>query len=77
MKLRQGVYGMNFDTTSRWNMPELGWEYGYLYWWMVALFIEAVITYFFLRLGLYEGFWQRIGYTKPPLARLESIKVNT
>lgn len=25
-----GVYGMNFDTTrSRWNMPELGWAYGY------------------------------------------------
>jgi len=24
-----GVYGMNFDRASRWNMPELGWEYGY------------------------------------------------
>ena len=25
-----GVYGMNFDTqTSRWNMPELHWAYGY------------------------------------------------
>ncbi|MBW3552155.1 MAG: magnesium/cobalt transporter CorA [Gemmatimonadetes bacterium] len=25
-----GVYGMNFDTSvSRWNMPELHWEYGY------------------------------------------------
>lgn len=25
-----GVYGMNFDTqASRWNMPELGWIYGY------------------------------------------------
>lgn len=25
-----GIYGMNFDTgASRWNMPELGWEFGY------------------------------------------------
>lgn len=24
-----GVYGMNFDTTSPWNMPELRWRYGY------------------------------------------------
>jgi magnesium transporter len=24
-----GLYGMNFDTSSPWNMPELGWTYGY------------------------------------------------
>ncbi len=25
-----GVYGMNFDTeASPWNMPELGWAFGY------------------------------------------------
>lgn len=24
-----GLYGMNFDTDSRWNMPELSWTYGY------------------------------------------------
>lgn len=24
-----GIYGMNFDTDSPWNMPELGWTYGY------------------------------------------------
>jgi len=24
-----GVYGMNFDTASSWNMPELRWRYGY------------------------------------------------
>jgi magnesium transporter len=25
-----GLYGMNFDpSASRWNMPELGWRYGY------------------------------------------------
>lgn len=24
-----GMYGMNFDRASPWNMPELGWKYGY------------------------------------------------
>jgi len=24
-----GLYGMNFDTSSPWNMPELGWRLGY------------------------------------------------
>jgi len=24
-----GVYGMNFDTASPWNMPELHWRFGY------------------------------------------------
>jgi magnesium transporter len=24
-----GIYGMNFDRASPWNMPELGWRYGY------------------------------------------------
>ena len=24
-----GIYGMNFDRSSPWNMPELGWRYGY------------------------------------------------
>jgi magnesium transporter len=26
-----GVYGMNFSDTSPWNMPELKWEFGYLF----------------------------------------------
>jgi magnesium transporter len=26
-----GVYGMNFDRASPWNMPELGWDFGYLF----------------------------------------------
>ncbi|HYW77453.1 MAG TPA: magnesium/cobalt transporter CorA [Gammaproteobacteria bacterium] len=26
-----GLYGMNFDTTSPWNMPELHWRFGYFY----------------------------------------------
>lgn len=31
-----GVYGMNFNTRSPFNMPELGWEYGYLFFWAIC-----------------------------------------
>ncbi|HZF12204.1 MAG TPA: magnesium/cobalt transporter CorA [Thermoanaerobaculia bacterium] len=26
-----GIYGMNFDPASPWNLPELHWRFGYLY----------------------------------------------
>lgn len=26
-----GLYGMNFDRRSPWNMPELGWRFGYFF----------------------------------------------
>jgi magnesium transporter len=26
-----GLYGMNFDTHSPWNLPELSWRFGYFY----------------------------------------------
>ncbi len=42
-----GLYGMNFDTASRWNMPELGWRYGYLY--VLALMcaiVGCMLAYF-------------------------------
>ena len=30
LTLISSIYGMNFDTkASPWNMPELGWAYGY------------------------------------------------
>lgn len=36
-----GVYGMNFDTSSPYNLPELGFKYGYLLFW-VMVFIVGV-----------------------------------
>lgn len=43
-----GVYGMNFDTgASPWNMPELGWRYGYpLFWLAVLVLVGAMLWYF-------------------------------
>lgn len=44
-----GVYGMNFSTESRWNMPELHWTYGYPAFWSVAVLIGAGMFVFFRR----------------------------
>ncbi len=42
-----GLYGMNFDTDSPWNMPELSWKYGYftLLGVMFSIFI-GMLVYF-------------------------------
>ncbi len=46
-----GLYGMNFDPqVSPWNMPELGWRYGY----PAALLVMAAIAVALLAL-----FWRR------------------
>ena len=37
-----GVYGMNFDPqTGPMSMPELGWKYGYLLFWVTAIVMAA------------------------------------
>jgi len=45
-----GLYGMNFDTASPWNMPELGWRWGYLF----ALGLMALVAG-----GLLSYFWRQ------------------
>jgi len=44
-----GVYGMNFDRSSPWNMPELAWPFGYLLVWAVILAMTGGMLYFFRR----------------------------
>lgn len=39
-----GVYGMNFNTHSPFNMPELGWRFGYLYFWGLCA-LTALVTF--------------------------------
>lgn len=47
-----GIYGMNFDTgVSSWNMPELGWAYGYLFSLCLMLGTASVLLLFFYRKG--------------------------
>ena len=39
-----GVYGMNFDV-----MPELRWQYGYVFVWGLMLTIVSCLVWFFRR----------------------------
>ena len=50
-----GVYGMNFDRSSPYNMPELGWKYGYLF----ALGVMATMGVGFL------AYFHRKGWLGP------------
>ena len=46
------VYGMNFDTErSRWNMPELGWAYGYPFSLALMTAVALGLLLFFRRRG--------------------------
>ncbi len=43
-----GVYGMNFDTSaSPFNLPELGFRYGYPLFWLVSLIVGGGLFLFF------------------------------
>lgn len=46
-----GVYGMNFDRQQPWNMPELGWKYGYLGFWGIAITAIVTMLWLFRRKG--------------------------
>jgi magnesium transporter len=51
-----GVYGMNFNTDkSRWNMPELNWEWGYPVCLGVMGIIAVIQVFFFWRRGWFEN----------------------
>ena len=45
-----GIYGMNFDTgASAFNMPELGYRYGYIIFWIISVLIGGGLLLFFKR----------------------------
>jgi magnesium transporter len=47
-----GVYGMNFDRSiGEWNMPELGFAYGYIGFWVVVLAVGIGLFVLFKRKG--------------------------
>ncbi|RMH37511.1 MAG: magnesium and cobalt transport protein CorA [Deltaproteobacteria bacterium] len=57
-----GVYGMNFDrSASPWNMPELGWRYGYPLALAAMLATALAFLWFFWRRG-----WLSLRRDRPP-----------
>lgn len=44
-----GIYGMNFDTADPWNMPELKWPFGYIYFWALSLLLVGGMLAYFKR----------------------------
>jgi len=46
-----GLYGMNFDTSSPWNMPELEWRWGYPFALGLMLSVAGGMLAFFRRRG--------------------------
>lgn len=46
-----GLYGMNFDRASPYNLPELGWRFGYFYAIGLMLASAAAMALLFWRLG--------------------------
>lgn len=50
-----GIYGMNFSTeASPFNMPELSWRFGYLFFWALMLGIVGGLLLYFRR----RGWWR-------------------
>lgn len=45
------LYGMNFDRSLPWNMPELSWPYGYLYALGIMAAAAGLMLYYFWRKG--------------------------
>jgi magnesium transporter len=46
-----GLYGMNFDRSSPYNMPELGWTYGYPAVLTVMFTVAAGLVLYFRKRG--------------------------
>jgi len=46
MQLSTGVFGMNFEL-----MPELGWDYSYLLFWVINIFVILLILWFWRQRG--------------------------
>ncbi|MDH3314262.1 MAG: magnesium/cobalt transporter CorA [Gammaproteobacteria bacterium] len=50
-----GVYGMNFDRRYAWNLPELGWPFGYAFALALMATSAGVMLWFFRKKGWIGG----------------------
>lgn len=49
------LYGMNFDTSHPWNMPELRWPWGYAYSLVLMSLVAGGLMHYFWRKGWLRG----------------------
>lgn len=49
------IYGMNFDRSMPGNMPELSWEYGYAFFWLLAATSTTIMLLAFWRKGWFSN----------------------
>ncbi|RIK84700.1 MAG: magnesium and cobalt transport protein CorA [Planctomycetota bacterium] len=64
MSFIASVYGMNFDRSSKWNMPELGWTWGYEFALGLMALVAVVQLVFFWNRGWIGKRWRRT--RRPP-----------
>ena len=57
-----GLYGMNFDTSSPWNLPELSLRFGYPLLWLVMLVTTGMMVREFWK----RGWFVLTGLQRPP-----------
>lgn len=50
-----GLWGMNFDRASPWNMPELGWAFGYPLALLLMAAIGGLLSWYFWHKGWLAG----------------------
>lgn len=51
-----GLYGMNFDRASPFNLPELGWRFGYVYALGLMGLVASAMLFMFWRMGwIFKG----------------------
>ncbi len=60
-----GLYGMNFDRGSPWNLPELGWRFGYLF----ALGLMALSSG-----AILATFWRKSWISLPFLGKRQLVE---
>lgn len=63
-----GVYGMNFDRGSPWNLPELGWRFGYFYALGLMAISSMTMLFVFWRMGWIFGRLRARGKRRKGLA---------
>lgn len=63
-----GLYGMNFDTSSPYNMPELHWKYGYIYVWCLMAVTLMISVGFYVWRGWLNIDRRFFSFQRPQLA---------